>query len=276
MKSTRLVLLVIAGLGLLTRLSAQTLTGYGVIKTHYLEQTSPSAPVEAANPYGLSAYVFGSGLAGTYRFTSPGGTATSPQNLVISGNQAAFDTEATTFLTTVALNLAYNEGVYSMDLPNTNGAAQSANLPSLTGDDYPGAPTIGGSWSGGKLQIDATQNHSLTFSAFSGFTVAGNIGDSISLNIDGVGTTYFANTAVTSFLITAGTLTPGVTYDASLRFNRNYIDYGTTIAGANGNGGFTADVTFQIQAVPEPATYAAFAGVLALAGAVRHRRRRAA
>ena len=77
-----------------------------------------------------------------------------------------------------------------------------------------------------------------------------------------------------SYVISAGTLTAGVTYGVSLRFNHNFIDYGVAISGANGNSGFTTENFFQIQAIPEPPTYAAILlGAVALAGVMIRRRR---
>ena len=83
------------------------------------------------------------------------------------------------------------------------------------------------------------------------------------------------NTAgTTSFLITAGTLTAGQTYSASLQFNNNFINYNNPFAGANGSVGYTVINDFQIQAVPEPSTYAAILGAIALAGVIIRRQRR--
>jgi hypothetical protein len=277
MKSMRLFFVGFVSAALCAGLSAQTISNYGVVKTHFVVQTSSSAPIDDSNnAYGLSAYVFGTGLSGTYSFTTPGGTAASPQNLTVTSTQADFNSDSTPFANSGALNAAYADGTYSMALPNSMGGAQSANLQTYTADAYPNAPIISGTWSGGFLQIDPTQNYSLTFSSFSGFSSTNPSADSISMNINGIGTNYFSNTAVTTFLITAGTLTAGNTYNASLRFNNNFSDYGSNISGATGNFSFTTEVAFQIQAVPEPSAYAAIFGALALAGVVVHRRRQAA
>ncbi|MDI1338021.1 MAG: PEP-CTERM sorting domain-containing protein [Lacunisphaera sp.] len=268
MKPMRSFLVLFVSLAFAAGLSAQTITGYGVVKNHYVTQTSSSAPVDDVfSPYGVSAYVSGSSLAGTYSFTSPGGSATSPQVISTTGSGGNFQS-ATSYLTTTALNLGYNDGVYSMAMPNINGAPQTANLPSFSGDLYPTTPMItSGTWSGGMLLVDPTLNYTLNFAAF----VSPTINDSIGLGIQGIGS-FFPSTAATSFVISAGTLTAGVTYDVSLRFNHNFIDYGVAIALANGNSGYTTENYFQIQAIPEPSTYAAILGVAALGGVMIRRR----
>ena len=274
MKTRRSRLLLIASLAFGAGLSAQTLTGYGVVKNHYVTQTSSSAPVDDLfSPYGLSSYVFGTGLTGTYSFTSPAGSSAipNPQTLTISGNQAQFSSNtATAYPTTTALNAAYNDGVFSMVLPNMNGIPQMAILPSFAGNLYPTTPQItSGTWSGGVLLVDPTQNYTLNFAAFASPTVD----DSIGLGILGIGS-FFPSTTATSYVISAGALTAGVTYEVSLRFNHNFIDYGVAILGANGNSGFTTENFFLIQAIPEPPTYAAILlGAVALAGVMIRRRR---
>jgi hypothetical protein len=218
----------------------------------------------------FSAYVFGSGLAGTYSVTPPGtGSVTTAQNLVINGsfNSANFSVD---YADVTTMNNAYGAGVYHMEVPN-GGSPQSWDLQPLTGDQYPNAPLVTGTWTGGLLQVDPTQNYLVTFAAFGGF----NVNDSISMKIDGIATNYFSNTSVTTFQIDAATLTAGMTYDVSLRFNNNLIDMNAIGAGGNANAGFTTENSFQIQAIPEPSTYAAIFGVMALAGVVIHRRRTA-
>lgn len=269
MKTTYSFLLV-STLALAVSVSAQTLTGFGVIKTNGVTQTANGSSSMSGTEF--SAYVFGTALAGTYSVTPPGtGTVTTAQNLVINGsfNSASF---SVAYADVSTMNAAYGAGVYHMELPN-GGSPTSWNLQSLTGDLYPNAPLVTGTWSGGLLQVDPTQNYLLTFASFGGF----NTDDSISMKIDGIGTNYFANTSVTTFQIDAGTLTAGMTYDVSLRFNNNFIDYDVFGASTgNGSAGYTTENSFQIQAIPEPSTYAAIFGALALAGVMLHRRRRVA
>jgi hypothetical protein len=80
-------------------------------------------------------------------------------------------------------------------------------------------------------------------------------------------------------VINAGTLTAGQTYSFELVFvNSVYNDISTiTSPGADvGLAGYVTIVNFDIQAIPEPSTYAAIFGALTLAGVMIHRRRRLA
>jgi len=274
MKTTRFVLLLVS-LAAFANLSGQTITGFGVTKTNGVTQTVNGSSTLSGTA--ISAYVFGTGLSGTYTFTPPaGGTVTTPQTLSGDSSSVAFDTG---YADVTALNNAFANGIYSMALPNSLTPTSWTFTQSLTGDAYPNAPLVTGTWSGGMLQVDPTQNYTLTFATFGGFLVNGTHGDSISLSIEDSGFsqvhTDFSNVLVTTFLISANTLTAGQTYNVSLRFNNNYIDYGA-IGSANGNVSYTTENSFQIQAIPEPSTYAAIFGALALVGVVIHRRRRLA
>lgn len=266
MKTMHSFFVLLASLALAVGLSAQTITGFGVIKTNGVTQTTNGSSTLSGTEF--SAYVFGTGLSGTYSVTPPGtGSVTTAQNLAINGS---FDSAnfSVSYADVSTMNNAYGAGVYHMEVPN-GGSPQSWDLQSLTGDQYPNVPLVTGTWSGGKLQIDPTQNYTLTFAAFGGF----NTNDSISMKIDGIGTNYFQNVSVTTFLITAGTLTAGQTYDVSLRFNNNFIDMNAIGTGGNADAGFTTENSFQIQAIPEPSTYAAILGAVALGGVMIRRRR---
>jgi hypothetical protein len=269
MKTTHVALLLVS-LAVSANLSAQTLTGFGVTKTNGVTQTTNGSSTLSGTA--ISAYVFGSGLTGTYTFTPPaGGTVTTPQTLTGTSSSVKFDAS---FANVTALNNAYANGIYSMSLAGSGSWTASQ---SLTGNVYPNAPLVTGTWSGGLLQVDPTQSYTLNFAAFGGFLVNGTHGDSISLSIEDSGSSQvhsaFSNTSVTSFLIAANTLTAGQVYNVSLRFNNNYIDY-SAVGGANGNVSYTTENSFQIQAVPEPSTYAAILGAVALAGATIVRRRK--
>jgi len=279
MKTTRFVLLLVS-VAAFANLSAQiTVTGYGVIRSYDVTQTSSSAPVASSGtPYSLSAYVFGSNLTGTYNFSFSGGSETSPQALTIEGGGAKFESGG--YPDAAALNTAYGSGTFSMAI-NTAGGPVNPSLPSLPSGGFPELPQItNGSWISGQMQIDATQNYAINFAAFSSF----NSDDSYKLSIrngsDVEVASGFWNTAgTTSFVVNASTLTVGQTYYASLQFNNNSIDYGVALAGANGNVGYSTINQFEILAVgaiPEPSTYAAIFGGLALVGVMWHRRRRLA
>ncbi|MDI1320305.1 MAG: PEP-CTERM sorting domain-containing protein [bacterium] len=274
MKTMRSFLVLFVSLAFAAGLSAQTLTGFGVIKTNGVTQTVNGTSTLSGTA--ISAYVFGSSssLSGTYTFTPPaGGTVTTPQTLTGNSSSVNFDAG---YADVTTLNNAYANGIYSMALPNSLTPTSWSFTQPLMGNAYPNAPLVTGTWSGGLLQVDPTQNYTLTFAPFGGFLVNGTHGDSISLSIEDSGFSQvhsdFSNVSVNTFLITAGTLTAGQTYNVSLRFNNNYIDYGA-IGSANGSVSYTTENSFQIQAIPEPSTYAAILGVVALGGVMIRRRR---
>lgn len=273
-------LTIVAALWATACLPAQVISEYIVayIKDHYQTQdgiTSNGDLYNQANTnvYGLFAQVSGTGLTTGYSFTPPGGSA-----IAINSPEtgALFFEDAFNYAGTTALFAAYPEGDFSMAVPNTNGANQTVSPFPLSGGAFPSIPEIiGGTWSGGKLQIDPTQNYTLTFSGFSGFGA----GDSIRLGIDGTGSNGHddeSSTAVTTFFIPAGSivLSPGQTAGAELNFINGITSDSSTIPGATGFTGYVTILSFQIQAIPEPSTYAAVFGGFALAGALVYRRRR--
>lgn len=277
MKTTHIALL-LASLAVAANLSAQTITGYGVTKVYLGTQTtSGTLGDSSATPHAITAYVFGTGLTGTYSFTPTSGTQIGvPKVLTTTSTSGEFENA---FSSSAALNGAYGDSAYTMTFPNNGGSGpQSSTLQAFPGDAYPEDPLItGGTWSGGLLQINNTSNHTLNFASFASFGADDSYALKIYNSSDVQVASGFWNTAgTTSFLITAGTLTAGQTYSASLQFNNNYINYDTPFAGANGSIGYTVINDFQIQAVPEPSTYAAIFGALALAGVLIHRRRRLA
>jgi hypothetical protein len=252
--------------------SGQTVTEFYVVKLYDLTQTSNSGSTAGATPYGFFAQVGGSGLSGTYTVTTPGGSVGSPITLTGSATEREFE-EAFAYADITALNNAYNNGNFSMALPNLNGVPQSVSNLSLTGDAFPNTFSItGGTWSGGKLMVDPTQDFTISFGNFTGFAA----GDSIQLNID-PNYSQTSATAVNSFLVSGGSipLAPGNTTGAEIAFIK-LTDSDSSIAGASGVVGYVTIVSFDIQAIPEPSTYAAIFGALALAGVMIHRRRRLA
>lgn len=275
MKSTRFFIVLAAALCTTAMMSGQTVTEFIIAKINdnYQTQDGSTSAGDLYNQtetdaYGLFAQVTGTGLTGTYTFTAPSG---SPINISTVETGSLVYENAFGHATSGSLNTAFADGDYSMQI-NTSGGLQNITSFSLTGSVYPNVPQItGATWSGGKLVIsDPTQAYTLNFTSFSGFAA----GDKIILGIDDAFDTS-STTSVTSFLIPANSFTAGQTTSGELNFV-NVIDEDTSIAGATGFTAYVSILSFQIQVIPEPSTYAAIFGALALAGVALHRRRRIA
>lgn len=280
MKSTRFFIVLAAALCTTAMMSGQTVTEFIIAKINDRYQTSDGSTSPGdfdntgnTNAYGIFAQVTGTGLSGTYTFTPPGQSAI---NISTAETGSLAYENAFAHATSGALSTPFPDGDYSMQI-NTSGGLQNITAFSLTGDAFPDAPMItGGTWSLGKLLIDPTQNYTLTFTGFTGFGA----GDKISLAVDGSGNNghdVTSTSAVTTFLIPAGSivLANGNTTRAELNFI-NQIDTDSSIGGATGFTAYVSILSFEIQAIPEPSTYAVIFGTLSLAGVMFHRRRRSA
>ncbi len=258
-------------IGFASSVFSQAITEYFVAKVYDLNQISGAGSTPEAAPYGFFAEVFGTGLSGTYTVVSPGGTVSNPQNLTIAGDLAEYD-DAFAYADMTALNTAYNSGTYTMNI-NTAGGLLSPTL-DLIGDAFPNAFSItNGMWVGGNLLFDPNQDLTITFDAFSGFTT----GSRIMIEVeDGGGYTDDSSTAITSFLIPAGSinLVTGQTSYAEILFSQGVDTDNSTIAGASGVAFYGTIVGFTLQAVPEPSTYAVIMGALAMGAVIWSRRRR--
>ena len=273
MKTLRLPLLFIMAIGLTSSAFSQTITEYFVAKIYDLEQTSGTGSTAGSPPYGFVAEVYGTGLTGTYTVVSPGGSVSNPQTLDIAGDLAEYD-DALSYANTTALNAAYNAGTYTLNI-NTSGGLLSPTL-DLTGDAFPNTfsitSLINGTWSGGKLLFDPTQDLTINFDAFSGFDSSSRI----KLEIESGDYVNTSTSSVTSLVVPANTinLVSGATSHAEILFSQAVDTDNITIAGASGVAFYGTIVGFTVQAVPEPSTYAAIVGLLALGGGVWFRRRR--
>jgi hypothetical protein len=261
-----------------------------------VQTAAGSAALDGAAPYEFVVNLNGQNLGSPFTLSIK-----RPDNTSYSGYEHTAGTEwqapvypVGNFASMAALHGVFPDGTYTiqagafadvtLSIPNLIGSPNDgfANTPFVIGtqDSNPVA------WIGGKMRIDPTKELTLTSTTFTTNYAAGT--GRISLWADGggdevtnetaPGTFYFSGTSV-QLQVAANTFAPG-TYAAGMEFNNivsSLVDLsGTYGAGAYGVSVYTAYTTFQIEAIPEPSTYAAICGALALAGVVIHRRRRLA
>lgn len=296
---TKNTLLLVAALAAVEVGSAQTIELVVVDRqVNYVQTEAGSAALDGASPYEFVININGQNLGSpfTFSFKKPGDLVTN-----YSGFEQTAGTELQApvypvgnFGSMAALHSAFPDGTYTIQasgfsdvtlgIPNLIGSPNDgfANTPFVTGTQD-GNPVT---WIGGKMRIDPTKELTLLTNTYTTNYAAGT--GRIGLWTDGGGdevtnetapnTFYFSGTSV-QLQVAANTFAPG-TYAAGMEFNNvvsSLIDLsGTYGAGAYGVSVYTAYTTFQVEAIPEPSTYAAIAGALALTGAAIYRRRRAA
>ena len=227
----------------LSTLSAQNVGTYVHAKIQNFEQNSSAAPVASATiPFQFGSLV-GMGTAnissGTLTFS---GTSSPRSYTLLSGGDISI---LDTFLTSTALNAAYGSGNYMLSVVTDAGTFSKTlfffpfGFPPTAMITAPAA-----SWQGGALQIDAAADYTFTWNTFTG----GGALDGIELIIREAGITVGPLPATqTSYLLPAGTLQPGTTYNCDIAFLRGT---GTTAADANFGQGFGAmvkDTSFMLK-----------------------------
>lgn len=270
---------------------------------NFLQTTAGTASLAGATPYEFVIFLQGQNLTSggfSFSFKKPGDAVTvyaSEPDEVGSDNTAweAPLMALRPFASITSLAATFPHGYYTislgafadvtLDMPKLDGVAPNdgfANTPFIIGTQN-GNPVT---WSGGRMLVDPTKELTLTSTTFT--TNNPSMNNRIGLWLDGPGLnvnlsndtdppTFTFSGASIQHQILANTMTPGIYY-GGLEFNvfaTSLVDLGAFDAGLSGGSGisvYSALVDFQIQAIPEPSTYAAILGVLALAGVAIHRR----
>jgi hypothetical protein len=310
MKTTRVRLgsfFAVAALSAGLPLGAQTIQFFVVGKEQRFDQTNTATvnprAVDVPNnqyPWRIFTDINGSGLTSTTPaalltnvVTTPSGSSTTNYSVAwdTSGNQwkyrAGFSTQA-------GLDAAYANGTYGVSV---NSGAGTFNLPLGATNHYPNTPIAtltGGNWVGGVYQFNPANTLTISSGTYNTdflYSTArieiGINGNSYNFQLDkGVGsTTPFLSTDTMGSILASlppATFISGNTYNVDISYNyaTSFADissaFGQVANSANGVTIFGATTSFTIQAVPEPSTYAAIFGVVALAGVMIRRRRRAA
>ncbi len=151
-----------------------------------------------------------------------------------------------------ALDLALPNGDYALSIAATNDGLKSLTL-NLTGDAYPPPPHIQ-NWPETQT-VDASKDFGLKWDAYAGGTANDFIFVSVRklTNGDPLFSTPFLETAghldgtATSVILPAGTLQPGETYDAYVRFDKILTRDTASYPGAVGSASYARGTHFNLK-----------------------------
>jgi len=299
---TRMLLAIAAVVGFRLTLSAVTETINLIVvdrQTNYVQTSAGTAALDGSTPYEFvinldGQYLRTSGFS--LAFKKPGDAVTTYQGYEHS---AGYEWQApiypTGHFTSMAnLNTTFPGGDYTILVSGYADATLTIpNLVGSTNDGFGNTPFVNATqngvpvgWFNNRMVVDPTQDLLIQSTTFTVNYVAGD--GRIGLNVSGdgfdqevtnetvPGNFIFSGNSV-QMLITGGTLSPGGIYYGDVEFNNvvsELIDLsGIYTSSTKGVSVYTAYTSFQIQAVPEPATYAAWAALLALGTALWRRRR---
>jgi hypothetical protein len=261
----------------------------GVLKAAEFTTTDGTTTTAASTPYNFNTFInlSGSAAGDTVGATVPSGSTGNVSMTFSGGDGWEYSQNFTGAPSTAKSNMdaAFANGDYTL---NSNSSFVTLTLGSGGADLYTSAPlftvtngTFTPFWSGGVLRVDPTQTLTITSGTFSGFVANQSF---IGLDVEGgsnnlnLRATTFSDMSLNtvSLNVSSGSILSGQTYSGILEFIRWTEVDTTTVSGVTAVAGFASITSFSIQAVPEPSTYAAIIGALALAGVMLARRRRAA
>lgn len=316
MKTARRFLVVVFASVLIAGLAQAQVQFVLVEKQVQFTQNSEATPsLASGTPYSFHFGVVGgatsiSGLSSVQITTTATGSGvgsvvlSSGTNYNASDNEWKSDTAVYSTLTGVgSLDAAYANGVYAL---NVNATSFNITLGGGAGpytDGYPAAaPMVSGlsasDFNGsGQLKIDLSlSSYTFTLNGLPGYSSGGHVGMFIegvneasfvsgtnpSGNVQAESMYFFpfktdAEVTFLTFNPSASTMVAGNSYTLELEYNLA-PNAGANALGVNefDLGLFTYRTTVSLIAIPEPSTYAAILGALALAGVMFVRRRRTA
>ncbi len=215
-------------------------------------------------------------------YTTPAGSGVSSATFGGADYSASQDSWHVTnsYVDQTALDAAFNNGTYTVTVKATTLTLN------LSGDSYPDPTPVGtasaGTWTGGILYVDPTLALTITLNSVNFGVGNGHVG--INLNGNYTGDIKYENFGSGSMSggyidIPASTFISGESYTVEMQFNsladQDIVNNPNAPGTISTNAAIYTNLTsFTIIAIPEPATYALFAGALALTGVLLARRRR--
>ncbi|MBI2812828.1 MAG: PEP-CTERM sorting domain-containing protein [Opitutae bacterium] len=279
---------------------------FTVQKIQGFTQTGAGGANVSANAYNPGTDTYPWRFAANIQGTSLDNTHPAPPNHVVSAAGSAVTAFDLSFApvfgweyrpgysSRAAMDADYNNGSYTVTLANGGATPFALNLAGTIYPNNPVAALTGGSWAGGVYVLNPANAWTIstgTFATGFGWDVS-----RVELAIAGPGVDFQQNIGVgtaSPFVLTdtsaslslasgdvgAPTFLAGETYSVSIRFltGSDFQDIGLALGQTAGSAYaaaiYDSYLSLTIQAVPEPATTGALAGLLALGLAAWRRRR---